>query len=84
MLLKRYLLGAALTIMTLQVTATAPLMKTPSPGFYRIMLGNYEATALSDGIIRLQADRQLLNSTPQQIAAAVVEHQSMPAGYHLG
>ncbi|CAI0997377.1 ribonuclease Z [Serratia entomophila] len=76
---KRYLLGAALAIMALQATATAPQVKTPTPGFYRIMLGNYEVTALSDGVLRLPADKLLLNSTPQQIDAGLAEHhQSLP------
>ncbi|MGB8665605.1 MAG: MBL fold metallo-hydrolase [Serratia inhibens] len=76
---KRYLLGAALAVMALQATAAAPQVKTPSPGFYRIMLGSYEVTALSDGVIRLPVDKLLLNSTPQQIAEGLAEHhQSLP------
>jgi glyoxylase-like metal-dependent hydrolase (beta-lactamase superfamily II) len=76
---KRYLLGAALAVMALQATAAAPQVKTPSPGFYRIMLGSYEVTVLSDGVIRLPVDKLLLNSTPQQIAEGLAEHhQSLP------
>ncbi|WP_346826004.1 MBL fold metallo-hydrolase [Serratia inhibens] len=76
---KRYLLGAGLAVMALQATAAAPQVKTPSPGFYRIMLGSYEVTALSDGVIRLPVDKLLLNSTPQQIAEDLAEHhQSLP------
>lgn len=76
---KRYLLGAALAVMALQATAAAPKVKTPSPGFYRIMLGSYEVTVLSDGVVRLPVDKLLLNSTPQQIAEGLAEHhQSLP------
>lgn len=76
---KRHLLGAALALMALQVTAAAPQVKSPSPGFYRIMLGSYEVTALSDGVLRLPADKLLLNSTPQQIADGLAEHhQGLP------
>ncbi|QUY47946.1 MBL fold metallo-hydrolase [Serratia plymuthica] len=76
---KGYLLAAALAVMALQATAAAPQVKTPSPGFYRIMLGSYEVTALSDGVIRLPVDKLLLNSTPQQIAEGLAEHhQSLP------
>lgn len=76
---KRCLLGAALAVMSLQAGAAAPQAKTPTPGFYRIMLGSFEVTALSDGIIRLPADKLLLGRTPQQIAAGVAEqHQSLP------
>lgn len=76
---KRCLLGAALAVMSLQAGAAAPQAKTPTPGFYRIMLGSFEVTALSDGVIRLPADKLLLNTTPQQIAAGLAErHQSLP------
>ncbi|MCK1094557.1 MBL fold metallo-hydrolase [Serratia marcescens] len=76
---KRCLLGAALAVMSLQAGAAAPQAKTPTPGVYRIMLGSFEVTALSDGIIRLPADKLLLNTTPQQIAAGLAErHQSLP------
>lgn len=76
---KRCLLGAALAVMSLQAGAAAPQAKTPTPGFYRIMLGSFEVTALSDGIIRLPADKLLLGRTPQQIAAGLAErHQSLP------
>ncbi|HGM4922306.1 TPA: MBL fold metallo-hydrolase [Serratia marcescens] len=76
---KRCLLGAALAVMSLQAGAAAPQAKIPTPGFYRIMLGSFEVTALSDGVIRLPADKLLLNTTPQQIAAGLAErHQSLP------
>ncbi|TFZ50099.1 MBL fold metallo-hydrolase [Serratia proteamaculans] len=76
---KRYLLGAALAVMSLQTLAAAPQVKTPAPGFYRIMLGGYEVTVLSDGIIRLPVDKLLLNSSPKQIETALVEHhQGLP------
>ncbi|AVN50090.1 MAG: MBL fold metallo-hydrolase [Serratia marcescens] len=76
---KRCLLGAALAVMSLQAGAAAPQAKTPTPGVYRIMLGSFEVTALSDGVIRLPADKLLLNTTPQQIAAGLAErHQSLP------
>jgi glyoxylase-like metal-dependent hydrolase (beta-lactamase superfamily II) len=76
---KPYLLGAALAVMSLQTLAAAPQVKTPAPGFYRIMLGSYEVTALSDGVLRLPVDRLLLNSSPKQIETALAEHhQGLP------
>lgn len=76
---KRYLLGAALAVMSLQTLAAASQVKTPAPGFYRIMLGSYEVTALSDGVLRLPVDRLLLNSSPKQIETALAEHhQGLP------
>lgn len=33
--------------------AAAPLAKTQAPGYYRMMLGEFEVTALSDGTVPL-------------------------------
>jgi glyoxylase-like metal-dependent hydrolase (beta-lactamase superfamily II) len=35
--------------------AEAPMQKSQAPGFYRMMLGDFEITALSDGVIDLDA-----------------------------
>jgi len=76
---KLYLVGMALAVMSFQTIAAAPLAKTPTPGFYRIMLGSFEVTVLSDGVTRLPADKLLLNSSPQQHAAGLAErHQTSP------
>ena len=76
---KRYLLGTALAVMSLQTLAAAPQVKNPAPGFYRIMLGSYEVTALSDGVLRLPVEKLLLNSSPKQIETALAErHQKQP------
>ena len=42
----------------------APLVKTQAPGFYRMMLGDFEITALLDGILDLQPSKLLTNTTP--------------------
>lgn len=39
--------------------AAAPQVKTQAPGFYRVMLGAFEVTALSDGTVDLPADTLL-------------------------
>ncbi len=39
--------------------AAAPMVKTPAPGFFRMMLGSYELTALSDGTVTLPVDKLL-------------------------
>jgi glyoxylase-like metal-dependent hydrolase (beta-lactamase superfamily II) len=44
--------------------AEAPMVKTQAPGYYRLMLGNFEITALSDGVIDL--DTSLMNGISQQ------------------
>ena len=40
---------------TADVTAEAPMQKTQAPGFYRMMIGTFEVTALFDGLVELDA-----------------------------
>ena len=50
--------------------ASAPMVKKSAPGYYRIMLGDFEVTALSDGTVPLPMDKLLTNTSPAKIAAA--------------
>jgi glyoxylase-like metal-dependent hydrolase (beta-lactamase superfamily II) len=43
--------------------AAAPMVKTPAPGFFRIMVGDFEVTPISDGTVDLPMD-QLLHQKP--------------------
>ena len=52
-------LGAALV----GTRAAAPQLKTQAPGFYRMMLGDFEITALSDGTFELRTSEMLTNAT---------------------
>ena len=45
-------------------TAGAPMVKTPAPGFHRMMLGEFEITALSDSTVALPMTKLLTNTTP--------------------
>ena len=45
-------------------TAGAPMVKTPAPGFHRMLLGEFEITALSDGTAALPMTKLLTNITP--------------------
>ncbi len=47
--------------------AAAPLAKGQAPGFYRMMLGDFEITALSDGTVPLEVKKLLTNTTPQRV-----------------
>jgi glyoxylase-like metal-dependent hydrolase (beta-lactamase superfamily II) len=47
--------------------AAAPQVKTQAPGYYRMMLGDFEITALSDGILDLQPGKLLTNTTPAEV-----------------
>lgn len=50
--------------------AAAPLAGTNAPGFYRIMLGDFEVTAISDGTVDLPID-QLLQEAPAKTDKAL-------------
>jgi glyoxylase-like metal-dependent hydrolase (beta-lactamase superfamily II) len=47
--------------------AAAPQVKTQAPGFYRTMLGDFEVTALFDGVIELTPKELLTNTTHAQV-----------------
>src|ERR1700692_3136530 len=46
--------------------AASPMVKT-QPGFYRMMLGDFEVTALNDGVVAYPTKRVLPSATPEQI-----------------
>ena len=54
---------------TLAVGA-APMVKTQAPGFYRMMLGDFEVTVINDGTISLDVDK-LLAEPPAKTEAAL-------------
>jgi glyoxylase-like metal-dependent hydrolase (beta-lactamase superfamily II) len=60
--------GTALVPTTAQ--AAAPQVKTQAPGYYRLMLGDFEITALSDGTLELPLDKLLTNVKPAQVEKA--------------
>jgi glyoxylase-like metal-dependent hydrolase (beta-lactamase superfamily II) len=64
---------AAIAFSTLPPTpafAAAPIAKTQAPGYYRVMLGDFEVTALNDGFADLPVDK-LLKQPAQKTQAAV-------------
>jgi glyoxylase-like metal-dependent hydrolase (beta-lactamase superfamily II) len=52
--------------------AAAPMAKTQAPGFYRVMLGDFELTALSDGTLAVDADK-VLHEPPARTDAALAK-----------
>lgn len=50
--------------------AATPMAKT-QPGFYRMMLGNVEVTALNDGVVAYPTRRVLPTATPEEIKAGL-------------
>ena len=59
------------SLWTAAAHAEAPMVKTQAPGYYRMMLGDFEITALSDGTVDLPIDKLLTNTTPGQVDAAL-------------
>jgi len=53
--------------------ASAPMVKTQAPGYYRFMLGDFEITALSDGTAELPMDTLLKGTTPAAVNAALAK-----------
>ena len=53
--------------------AAAPMAKTPAPGYYRTMLGDFEITALSDGTVSLPVRDLLTNISPKAIDNALAK-----------
>jgi glyoxylase-like metal-dependent hydrolase (beta-lactamase superfamily II) len=49
--------------------AAAPQVRTAAPGYYRVILGDFEITALSDGTVQLPVDKLLTNTTPKVVQA---------------
>jgi len=47
--------------------ASAPQVKTQAPGYYRMMLGDFEVTAISDGTVMLPMDKLLTNTTAAKV-----------------
>jgi glyoxylase-like metal-dependent hydrolase (beta-lactamase superfamily II) len=58
--LKRTLFAfAAATMLAGAAHAAAPMVKTPAPGFFRLMVGDIEVTPISDGTVDLPVDQLL-------------------------
>jgi len=51
--------------------AAAPLAKTQAPGYYRMMLGDFEVTAILDGTVALTVGQLLTNTTPAKVDKAL-------------
>jgi glyoxylase-like metal-dependent hydrolase (beta-lactamase superfamily II) len=74
MKLKReFLLSLALAggVLSTAAQAAAPMAKGQAPGFYQMMVGDFEVTALSDGTADLAVGKLLTHTTPAKVAAAL-------------
>jgi glyoxylase-like metal-dependent hydrolase (beta-lactamase superfamily II) len=65
-------LAIAVTLLfSVAAEAGAPQQKTQAPGYYRLMVGEIEVTALSDGTFSMDVGKILTNTTPKQLDAAL-------------
>ncbi|KQQ88942.1 MBL fold metallo-hydrolase [Massilia sp. Leaf139] len=58
--------------------AAAPMAKTPAPGYFRMMLGDFEVTPLSDGTVDLPVDKLLTQKADKTNAALAKAHLKAP------
>jgi glyoxylase-like metal-dependent hydrolase (beta-lactamase superfamily II) len=69
---------AAAFALTAAAHAAPPMVKA-QPGYYRMMLGDFEITAISDGSVALPVDKLLTNTTPAKVSKALArEHLKSP------
>jgi glyoxylase-like metal-dependent hydrolase (beta-lactamase superfamily II) len=73
------LIVSAISLATVPASASAPFVKAAAPGYYRVMLGDFEVTALSDGVVALPVDKLLTNTKPEKTLKALQKyHLSSP------
>ncbi|EAU69296.1 MBL fold metallo-hydrolase [Stigmatella aurantiaca] len=53
--------------------AAAPQVKTQAPGFYRMMLGDFEITVLSDGTAPQPVEKLLTNTQPEHVRSLLAD-----------
>jgi len=58
--------------------AAAPMAKTPAPGYFRTMLGDFEITPLSDGTVDLPVEKLLTQKADKTQAALAKAHLKTP------
>lgn len=67
---KFVLTAAVFSVTASSAMAAGPMVKTQAPGYYRLMVGDFEVTALSDGTVKLPV-KDLLNEPPAKTSAAL-------------
>lgn len=70
--------GVLLAALAPASLASAPMAKTPAPGFFRLMLGDFEVTAISDGTVDLPVDKLLANPVEKTNAMLTASHLKAP------
>ena len=73
MYLKKTVLACACALLAAAAFAAAPMAKTPAPGYFRMMLGEFEVTAVNDGTVDLPVDKLLVGIKPAVVNAALAK-----------
>lgn len=73
----RSFLAGMLVCFTLLAHADAPMAKTQAPGYYRMMVGQFEVTALFDGALQMDVKR-LINARQSDIKKSLARAFSGP------
>lgn len=68
----------ALAMLPALTHAAGPMAKGQAPGWYRMPLGNFEITALSDGTVDLPVDTLLTGITPAKVKSALARAYLKP------
>jgi glyoxylase-like metal-dependent hydrolase (beta-lactamase superfamily II) len=72
-------LGAlGITLAPTLAAAAAPMVKTEAPGFYRMMLGDFEVTVINDGTTSLDVDKLLAEPAAKTEAALKQSFEASP------
>jgi glyoxylase-like metal-dependent hydrolase (beta-lactamase superfamily II) len=71
--LRNGLLLAGALLLPCLAGASAPMQKTQAPGYYRMMLGDFEITALNDGTVMLPMDKLLSHGNAPKVQKAFAD-----------
>ena len=61
-----------------QAQSAAPMVMTQAPGYYRMMLGDFQVTAINDGTILLDAEALLAEPQKDTLAALQAKYEPNP------
>ncbi len=62
-------LASSMMLGSATAMAAAPMVKTPAPGYFRLMVGAFEVTAVSDGTVDLPVEKLLVEPEDKTTAA---------------
>jgi glyoxylase-like metal-dependent hydrolase (beta-lactamase superfamily II) len=67
-------LAASLLAVPVASQAAGPMVKSQAPGYYRMMLGDFEVTVINDGTVNLPMSQLLTNITPEKYRADIARN----------